>query len=63
MEKTRPKTNEPPKPASKNLADEKSSPRAQKRLATQSERDEMAELSPQTGTDSRSKAERSVEGK
>lgn len=62
MEKTRTATNESAKPPTKNLANEKSLQRAQKRLATQSERDEMAELSPQPGADPQLEAKHSVEG-
>lgn len=62
MEKKRTTTNEAAKPPTQNLVDEKSLQRAQKRLATQSERDEMAELSPQARTDSRQEAECAVEG-
>lgn len=61
MEKARPATNESAKPATKNLADEKSLQRAQKRLATQSERDEMAELSPAQAADSQRTAKHAVE--
>ena len=45
MEKTRATSQEPPISAAY-PASEKSEQRAQKRLATQSERDEMADLSP-----------------
>jgi hypothetical protein len=62
VEKKRPATNESAKPKTQTLAEEKSLQRAQKRLATQSERDKMAELSPAQAADSQLDTEHAVEG-
>ncbi len=62
MEKKRPATNESAKPMTQTFAEEKSLQRAQKRLATQSERDKMAELSPAQIADSQLDIKHAVEG-